>query len=285
MKHIFIIRENLDRDILNNIVDLMRGKQYEIRYTKSLDDAKSIASEYNNCENVCRLYAIGGDGMVHNVINGMAGSNNELVVVPRGTGNDFARTIYKDLDAKKIISESMNKESHYIDLIKVNHFYCNNLLCCGYDAEIGNGLHDYNANSWLPKKVQYSAIIMRKLKNIRFFPTKIIHNDKVIFSGKTVICTFSNGRYYGGGFEIAKNASVTSGLIDINIIEELHKGEIISYLKSLYRQNLDNKEKYHHFEFDDVTIQTTQRLNVDGEQYEPGTYHLTKIPKALKLVF
>lgn len=285
MKHIFIIRKNLDHDLLNDIVELMRGKQYEIRYTKSLNDAKRIACEYNDSKSVCRLYAIGGDGMVHNVINGMVVSNNELVVVPRGTGNDFARTIYKDLNATSIIRNSINKESQLIDLIKVNDFYCNNVLCCGYDAEVGNGLHDYNVNSWLPKKIQYSTIIMRKLKNIRFFPTKIIHNNQVVFSGKTVICTFCNGRYYGGGFEIAKNASITSGIIDINIIEELHKGEIFTYLKSLYKQNLDNKEKYHHFEFDDVTIQTTQRLNVDGEQYEPGTYHLTKISKALKLVF
>ena len=103
MKHIFILKPDTSKSLVNCIVSLMQGKRYELRYTKDLDDARKIALSYQDEKEVCRLYAIGGDGFVHKVVNGMVGSFHELVVIPQGTGNDFARSIYKNLDAIKII--------------------------------------------------------------------------------------------------------------------------------------------------------------------------------------
>ena len=44
------------------------------------------------CHN-CRIYAVGGDGLIHEIVQGIVGSDNELVVIPAGTGNDFIRSI------------------------------------------------------------------------------------------------------------------------------------------------------------------------------------------------
>lgn len=103
MKHIFILKPDTSKSLINCIVTMMQGKRYELRYTKDLDDARKIALSYQDEKEVCRLYAIGGDGFVHKVVNGMVGSFHELVVIPQGTGNDFARSIYKNLDAIKIL--------------------------------------------------------------------------------------------------------------------------------------------------------------------------------------
>ena len=103
MKHIFILKPNTSKELVNCIVSSMQGKRYELRYTKDLDDARRIALSYREEKEICRLYAIGGDGFVHKVVNGMVNSHNELIVIPQGTGNDFARSIYKNLDAIKIL--------------------------------------------------------------------------------------------------------------------------------------------------------------------------------------
>ena len=97
MKHIFILKPDTSKSLINCIVTMMQGKRYELRYTKDLDDARKIALSYQDEKEVCRLYAIGGDGFVHKVVNGMVGSHHELVVIPQGTGNDFARSIYKKI--------------------------------------------------------------------------------------------------------------------------------------------------------------------------------------------
>ena len=89
MKHIFILKPNTSKELVNCIVSSMQGKHYVLRYTKDLDDAREIALSYQEEKEICRLYAIGGDGFVHKVVNGMVHSHHELVVIPQGTGNDY----------------------------------------------------------------------------------------------------------------------------------------------------------------------------------------------------
>ena len=81
-KHVFIMKPNLkDTKIETMIVSIMQGYHYEIKYTKYSRHAIKIAKEYHNC----RIYAVGGDGLIHEIVQGIAGSDNELVVIPAET--------------------------------------------------------------------------------------------------------------------------------------------------------------------------------------------------------
>ena len=62
-----------------------------------------LAKSYSGCN--YRIYAVGGDGMIHEIVQGLVGSDNELVVIPTGTGNDFVRTIADENDPEKVIKE------------------------------------------------------------------------------------------------------------------------------------------------------------------------------------
>lgn len=158
----------------------MQGKRYELRYTKDLDDARKIALSYQDEKEVCRLYAIGGDGFVHKVVNGMVGSHHELVVIPQGTGNDFARSIYKNLDAIKIFKESLNKQAKAIDVIQCKEdLYCINVFCCGLDADVGNLVNTNRKTTLFPRIMQYSLTILNKIFHLKFYPTDIIHIIKI----------------------------------------------------------------------------------------------------------
>ena len=172
MKHIFILKPHTSKTLVNCIVSSMQGKHYELRYTKDLDDARKIALSYQKEKEVCRLYAIGGDGFVHKVVNGMVGSHHQLVVIPQGTGNDFARSIYKNLDAMTIFKESLEKEAKPIDVIQCrDDLYCVNVFCCGLDADVGNIVNTNRKTTIAPRILQYSFTILDKIFHLKFYPT------------------------------------------------------------------------------------------------------------------
>lgn len=286
MKHIFILRPNTNKELVSQIVTLMQGRVYELCYTKNIDDAKIIASRYNDSHELCRLYAIGGDGFVHKVANGMIGSQNQLVVIPQGTGNDFARSIYKDLDPVQILKNSLELEAHPIDIIQCkDDLYCINVFCCGLDAEVGNIVNVNKRNiRFIPRPLHYSYTILNKIFHLKFYPTCINIDDNNLFKGDVVICAFCNGRYFGGGFLVGYHSSNDDGFIDMTVIGNITKKELPGYVKALITNKLNKTKKYQHFSEKYVTVQSSQNVNIDGEMYEPGTYHLRCLHNALQLV-
>ena len=239
MKHIFILRPNTSKELVNCIVSSMQGKRYELRYTKDLDDARKIALSYQEEKEVCRLYAIGGDGFVHKVVNGMVNSHNELVVIPQGTGNDFARSIYKNLDAIKIFKKSLKKEAKAIDVIQCKEdLYCINVFCCGLDADVGNLVNTNRKTTLFPRIMQYSLTILNKIFHLKFYPTDIYTYNKDIYQGNVLICTFCNGHYFGGGYQAGYYSSLDDGMIDMSVVGEISKKELPYYLKGLITNKL-----------------------------------------------
>lgn len=285
MKHIFILRPDTNKQLVNQIVSLMTGRSYQLRYTKDIDDARLIASEYSDSQETCRLYAVGGDGFVHKVANGMIGSHNELVVIPQGTGNDFARSLYTNLDPLTILKDSLNLKSHPIDVIQcLDNLYCINVLCSGLDADVGNIVNSQRKVSFVPRPLHYGYTIFHKVFHLKFYPTTIL-KEEILFDGDVVICTFCNGKYYGGGYLAGYQSKIDNGLIDINVIGDINKKELPHYVKALLTNTLNQTKKYQHFQKRSVTVKTSQYVNIDGEIYNPGIYHLRCLHNALNLVY
>lgn len=285
MKHIFILRPDTNKQLVNQIVSLMTGRSYQLRYTKDIDDARIIASEYNDSQETCRLYAVGGDGFVHKVANGMIGSQNELVVIPQGTGNDFARSLYNNLDPVTILKDSLSLQSHPVDVIQcLDNLYCINVFCCGLDADVGNIVNSQRKIGFVPRPLHYGYTILQKVFHLKFYPTTISQKE-ILFDGEVVICTFCNGKYYGGGYIAGYHSKIDDGWIDMSVIGNITKKELPHYVKALLTNTLDQTKKYQYFRKKSVTVKTSQYVNIDGEIYDPGTYHLRCLHNALNLVY
>jgi diacylglycerol kinase family enzyme len=108
MKHLFIVNPVAGKgkamEYVPQIKKLFENKNdiYFIEITEKPGHATEIVKRYVNTESF-RVYSIGGDGTLNEVLNGLAGSDSSLAVLPGGSGNDFIRSVIKSQDTNGIL--------------------------------------------------------------------------------------------------------------------------------------------------------------------------------------
>ena len=274
MKYIFIVNPESAKGnamkIIGNIEKVCKQEhiEYEVCYTLAQGDATRLAQSYKDDENI--IYAVGGDGTLSEVLNGVIGTKNKIGIIPAGSGNDFYRTV-KELAKAEIES----------DVGVVNGKYFLNIACVGIDAEVAN-------NVPLMKNVKvknlYTASILYTFTHFKF---KQIHfkSQEKDEKGNFTILSICNGRYYGGGYNISPKASLEDNYFDVYYINKLRLPSIINLLLKLKKGKLEQDKRTNHFKTNNITVTSEEpiRFNVDGETIENTKFEIKIIPKAIKI--
>lgn len=170
MKHLFIINPEAGKGkaiaYVESIKNIFQGMEdeYHIEVTGYPGHATQIVKEYTSKEDY-RVYAIGGDGTLNEVLNGIIGSTSSLAVIPAGSGNDFIKNIVSEED-EYILLKTINGKEKYMDLGKVNDRYFINISSVGFDSEVV-----YNAKSIKKNKVyfRFYSLYHRHTKDFIYF--------------------------------------------------------------------------------------------------------------------
>lgn len=252
MRYLFIINSicnpQLLRKLENAIAALDESTRafIELRYTQYAGHAMEIATEISDqYDDKVTIVVCGGDGTVHEVVNGIAYRSTPIIVIPIGTGNDFAHSILPDNlinNPTKIVSMLQEFKVTPIDLIRIdsydvlgNHLpmwsrFCVNITSIGIDTRAMLAAEDIVAkskkNKYASKKWVYVKSVLKQLK-LRSY--RLDYNLEVINSDTNEISenerfhtiTIANGRYYGAGFCPAPEAKLDDGIIDVCAIEKL----------------------------------------------------------------
>jgi len=259
MKKVFIVNPASGNgkagEIANEIKNVLDkdGDEYEMHYTNAPREAIDIAMKYNKKKERYLIYSVGGDGTLFEVVNGIYNSNNVLGIIPAGTGNDFVKTINND------------DEITYVDLCRMNDYYFINIASVGIDAEIANNKSRMKEHR-IPKSMQYGASIVDT-----FFKFKPIHVkatiDDIVYDQDITILAICNGKYYGGGFGIAPNASYNDGKFDIYLADSVKKLQIPGLLLKVIKGTHEESKYVHKLSSNKVIIHSDTNLNcnLDGE--------------------
>ena len=259
MKKVFIVNptsgNGKSKEIADEIKNMLDsdGDAYEMYYTNAPREAIDIAMKFNKKKEQHLIYSVGGDGTLFEVVNGIYNSNNILGIIPTGTGNDFIKIIDND------------KELTYVDLCRMNDKYFINIASVGIDAEIAHNLTRMK-NYPIPKSMRYNASIVDTFFKFRPLPIKAEINDR-IFEQDITILAICNGRFYGGGFEIAPNARYDDGKFDIYLVDKLSKLQIPRLILKLVKGTHEESKYVHKLSSDKVIIHSDKELkcNLDGE--------------------
>lgn len=172
------------------------------------------------------IVAVGGDGTCSRIADALIRSNSHcrLAVVPAGTGNDFAKTLgVENYDAQQIAELVRRGAETRIDVGWADGHYFLNSCGFGFDASV---LEASNRVRWLKGDAVYIYAALRQLFSYRGIDVRA-NGAPGVARGSMLMVTASNGRWLGGAFQIAPNASVLDGRLDVcffsdsNIIERV----------------------------------------------------------------
>ncbi|WDC84956.1 diacylglycerol kinase family lipid kinase [Caloramator sp. mosi_1] len=238
--------ENI-KNICNKI-----GVNYALEFTSYPENAVEIANK--NAAKFEKIIAVGGDGTLNEVLNGIVDTNTALGVLPCGTGNDFARTIYKTMDINKIIELLVKGDYKKCDVGKCLNKHFINIASVGLDAEIAHKVQ--RGKKIFGGKTSYLLQLANTL--IKYKNTSLkIQIDDMSFESETLLTIISNGKYYGGGIMPAPESDIFDGKFDICHIKRMNKLKI-PFLLNKYI-------KGHHKDFKEVSFYRGKKVKIESE--------------------
>lgn len=294
MKHLFIINplagkgggvtyvEKIEKYFEEN-KELSNKEPYYIEFTKGPGDATEIARKYV-ADDQYRVYSIGGDGTLNEVLNGVIESSSSLAVIPSGSGNDFFRNIGDTLDSS-LLYRTINGTEKYIDVGRVNDRYFLNVASVGIDAEIVANARKFKKHLLFSGMGSYVAGIFYTVFRYKSF-NSVININGMEYSKETLLLAVANGKYYGGGMKIAPRASINDDHFDVYHVDRVNPIKIVFLFPKLIKGSHEGIKEVAHFISKEIKIRSDGSflLNVDGEIFEAYEATFNIIHNGLRLV-
>ncbi|NHC42440.1 diacylglycerol kinase family lipid kinase [Bacillus sp. MM2020_1] len=237
------------------------------------------------------IIAVGGDGTMHEVVNGAVKENHiTLGFIPGGSGNDFSRGFQVPVDpveALEVILRLAKQTGQPIDVGKITmndsheHYFINN-MGAGFDATISYEVNQSRMKAIFNKlslgRMVYVYFLLKKLFTYKTSTIDLsIDGEKHIFE-QTWFVTVSNQPFYGGGMKIAPAAEPDDGLFDITVVQRLSRWKLLLVFISVFWGKHIHFKEVKTYIGTDVSIHSQAKLFVhaDGEHigFTPLNIHL-----------
>ncbi|MBO5714285.1 MAG: diacylglycerol kinase family lipid kinase, partial [Clostridia bacterium] len=227
------------------------------------------------------IIAVGGDGTLHEVINGFDNFENvNMGIIPCGTGNDFATAIGLPLDPIKAVDLIINGKPQYTDFMQMKGVRGLNIIGTGIDVDV---LKRYQS---LKKKTKfkYTMCLIKTLFNFEYSDFEVEING-VKNSYRSFIACIANGNMYGGGIPVCPIADPTDNDLDFVAVKEISKLGLIGAFLKLKKGKILTFPQTHHEKMKSIKITTDKpvTINVDGELYDNIPFEVDIVSNKLKL--
>ena len=209
-----------------------------------------------------RIIAAGGDGTVNEVVNGIAGSDAALGLLPLGTMNVFATELGLPSDLDRCWDVIRQDQTRLVDLPSANGKHFVQLAGIGLDAQVVKETSRAFKRSFGPLSYLVSAAQI----SARPPPRLVVQPE----SGDAVEGSFvliGNGRLYGGPFPFFKQAVIDDGLLDVLVFRKLSYLDMMRYLQDvIFRSEITSPEvEYLRTPSLRVTSDEAVPVEIDGE--------------------
>ena len=200
----------------------------------------------------------GGDGVISNALQVLAGTDVPLGIIPAGTGNDHAREFgipTKDPEAAADIV--IDGWTETIDLGRISDGrgvdkWFGTVAATGFDSLVTDRA---NRMRWPHGRLRYYIAMVAELSRLRLLPFRLVLDGTEEIEADITLAAFGNTRSYGGGLLICPNADRTDGLLDITMAHSDSRTKLVRLFPTVMKGT--------HVELDEVSTARAKSIHVE----------------------
>lgn len=257
----------------------------DMRLTKAAGHATELAREAaDNHFDV--VVAIGGDGTINETARGLVGTQTALAVIPRGSGNGFARELGMPLIFEEAVVRLQRGSIGLIDVGQANGELFLNVAGVGLEAEIAWQFMEHG-KSGARGKWPYFKLGAKTVFTYQP-PLWDVHADGAHDLIAPLTLVFANGRQYGSNFKIAPRANLGDGLLDMVAVNDVAKWKLALALPSFFTNTWRPLGVTATTQVKHVVLTREGKFpyHIDGEPRQAdGKLEIAIVPRALKILF
>ena len=238
--------------------------------------------------------AVGGDGTLNEVVNGLvrSGADTELATIPLGTGMDFIRTYDIPTRFEDAVRIAVGGMARTIDVGRVSYRewsgaeserYVANVGSVGMSAAVAqraNGM-----SKALGGKATFFYALTRVFLEWRNTNVSVELDDGTRRDGRMHDVIVANGQWHGGAMWLAPEARPDDGLFDVVLIGDITKRDFVTTAPKIYKGTYLEHPKVELLRSRAVSVDAPERLPIelDGEQVGTTPARFEIVPAALRV--
>jgi diacylglycerol kinase (ATP) len=276
----------LHPDVSAKTVDRFRSSGVEIKIQDTL----------KNSTNCSAALIFGGDGTVHRHLSQLHHHKIPMLVVPTGSGNDFAKALgissviiafraWQQFCAEKKDGEAKNVKD--IDLGVIRTGGQETFFCCvagvGMDAEANARAN--RMSPWIKSRGGYVLAALQSL--IAFKPAEMtISAEGRKIRRSVFFIAVGNARSYGGGMKVTPQATLDDGLLDVCVVSKMNKLKLLCWVPTIFFGQHLRLKQVEYFKTSLIMIDTERKLDLyaDGEYAGQTPVQIGVIPRGLRVI-
>lgn len=243
------------------------------------------------------VVAVGGDGTVHEVINGLmqvpASKRPKLGVVPLGSGNDFAHVLGMHEKADRALKQIMTATPRKIDLgvVEDEHGrkeYWDNTINIGFGGSVN--IYSHSLPVVRGFLMYFVAVILTIFRHYDVLEMTL-KTDKDEWQQDVMMLAICNGPREGGGFETAPDAEIDDGMLNFTAVKKVSRAMMLRLIPEFMNGTQGKFKQIQMGELKNIEIDCPQPLilHLDGETYagfasDVHNLRIKILPKAIEVL-
>ncbi len=265
----------------------IKGVSSETILEPSLAETLEKVSTTTSSNSFVVLICIGGDGLIHHLLEPLTRSNIPLLIIPQGSGNDCARSLgLNRLSHSQLLDLFFGNTLQEIDLGLITSKTASKLFfqiaSTGFDAQVNRIANGFTR---IPPSLKYLVATLRSAPQARAIKYKTAHQGMVT-ENESMLMLIANGANYGRGMNIVPQANNQDGVLHLMHVDKVSWLRLLLVFPRVFVGSHVRHPKVHFSDIqpaDEITLDAPTMMYADGEWVTQLPATVTLAPVKLKV--